>query len=71
MRDPKRINEYCERLKVIWFSVPDWRFGQLISNAMTAFMNETKQDIFYPEDEEIISFMEKYVDLIPKTEELC
>lgn len=29
MRDPKRIDKFCEMLKVYWHMVPDWRFMQL------------------------------------------
>lgn len=32
MRDLKRIDKFCDLLKEIWKRVPDWRFGQLISN---------------------------------------
>lgn len=37
MRDPKRIDEFCDLLKEIWKRVPDWRFGQLISNLSRQF----------------------------------
>ena len=32
MRDPKRIDKFCEILKVYWQMVPDWRFMQLVCN---------------------------------------
>ena len=34
MRDPSRIDRFCARLAKAWAKVPDWRFGQLISNAL-------------------------------------
>lgn len=61
MRDPKRINEYCDRLKAIWSVVPDWRFGQLMSNMLGEFVAEKQRDIFFPEDEELFEFFEKYI----------
>lgn len=33
MRDPSRINEFCDILKFVWETkYPDLRFGQLIEN---------------------------------------
>ena len=32
MRDPRRIKRICEKLCIIWESVPDQRFGQLLEN---------------------------------------
>lgn len=32
MRDQKRIDKFCETLKVYWHMVPDWRFMQLVCN---------------------------------------
>ena len=29
MRDPERIDKFCERLAKAWENYPDWRFGQL------------------------------------------
>ena len=54
MRDPNRIDKFCDELKTIWHQVPDWRFGQLMSNVLSAFQAEKMRDIFYPEDEKIV-----------------
>mgnify|MGYP003447549283 FL=1 len=32
MRDPRRIKRMCEKLCIIWESMPDQRFGQLLEN---------------------------------------
>lgn len=32
MRDPERIDEFCKVLAEAWHKVPDWTFGQLVSN---------------------------------------
>lgn len=60
MRDPKRIKKMCNRLAACWEKVPDWRFGQLISNVLGDYIAKTGRDIFFPEDEELISFIEGY-----------
>lgn len=60
MRDPKRIDDFCNRLKVVWKQVPDWRFGQLMMNALGA-MQAGGRDPFFPEEDEMIKFLENYV----------
>ena len=59
MRDPKRIDDFCDRLKEIWKQVPDWRFGQFIVNTMGEVSNRTKQDIFFLEEDEMIQTLEE------------
>ena len=34
MRDPKRIDYLLLKLKLLWLTYPDLRFGQLVENAM-------------------------------------
>lgn len=63
MRDPNRIDGYCDRMKAIWGKVPDWRFGQMMMNIMCDYLSETSRDVFYLEDEELFAWMEKYMDL--------
>jgi len=66
MRDPKRIREFCSRLARAWEeNVPDWRFGQLICNVF----GELGKDPFFPEDDEMIRFIEKCVGTDPPKEE--
>lgn len=58
MRDPKRIDEFCDLLKELWKRVPDWRFGQLISNLGRQFRSDfewTPGALFYMEDEEFMN----------------
>ena len=62
MRDPNRIHEYCDSLAWIWSQVPDWRFGQLMSNMLGAYVAETHKDIFFPEDDELFEFFGKYIN---------
>ena len=60
MRDPKRIDEFCNELAQLWHKVPDWRFGQLISNVLSAYQAEKMRDIFFPEDDELMEFFKSY-----------
>lgn len=60
MRDPKRIDEFCNELARMWHKVPDWRFGQLISNVLGDYQTKTKRDIFFPEDDELLDFFKRY-----------
>lgn len=59
MRDPARIHPFCDRLAELWEKVPDWRFGQLVSNLLGDIEAKTKKSVFYMEDEELFSEMEK------------
>lgn len=56
MRDPKRIPEFCNRLARAWELVPDWRFGQLMCNAL----GDMRRDPFFPEEDEMINYLEEY-----------
>lgn len=60
MRDPNRIDKFCRILAQYWHRVPDWRFGQLISNVLGAYASENKRDIFFPEDQELLDYFDKY-----------
>lgn len=60
MRDPKRIDKFCAELAKIWKIVPDWRFGQLMSNILGDYVATTGRDIFFPEDDELLKFFKNY-----------
>ncbi len=60
MRDQHRIDKFCETLASYWHKVPDWRFGQLISNVLGAYTDKTKKDIFFTEDDEMFAFFGEY-----------
>lgn len=61
MRDPQRIDRFCDELKSVWRCVPDWRFGQLMSNMFGAYYQKTGKDIFFPEDDELMEFFIEYI----------
>lgn len=60
MRDKKRIRAFCNRLARAWEKVPDWRFGQLMMNALGEMASKGR-DPFFPEEDEMIAFIEEYV----------
>lgn len=62
MRDPKRIDKFCDDLKEVWHQVPDWRFGQLMSNMLNAYVGDTGRDIFFTEEDEMMTFFKKYIE---------
>ena len=61
MRDPNRIDRFCDELKSVWRCVPDWRFGQLMINALDAYKQETGWDFFYKEDDDLMEFFIRYI----------
>ena len=59
MRDPNRLDDFYEKLKKIHKEkVPDWRFGQLISN----FESWYGKDIFYLEESQFISKLNEFFE---------
>ena len=60
MRDVKRIKPFLEKLGKIWETeVPDWRFGQLVSNLQRQY-----GDLFYLEEDDFLEQMEKFFKAI-------
>jgi len=45
MRDPARIENFCNQLKLLWLQHPELRFGQIVSNAIP------EDCLFYVEDD--------------------
>ena len=60
MRDPKRIQKFCNRLSHAWSAVPDMRFGQLMTSILV-ITEAQGRDPFYLEED----------DMIKQIEELC
>ena len=61
MRNPNRIDKFCDELNKLWHQVPDWRFGQFILNMELACRVHTGRDAFYLEDDEFFKFMNEYL----------
>lgn len=53
MRDPQRIDEFCDTLKAEWHKVPDWRFTQLMFNIFG------QQMPFYLEDNNALELIKQ------------
>lgn len=61
MRNIERLDNFYDKLKQIHKTyVPDWRFGQLISN----FSRYIGEDYFYWEEDNFIEELNKYVENI-------
>lgn len=61
MRNPERIDEFTKELNRIWKTYfPDWRFGQLCSNFFGWLVSEKKMDLFFPEEEQMITYLREY-----------
>ena len=61
MRDKKRIKKFCDELATIWENeCPDFRFGQMICNIFNDMVTSEKRDPFFPEEDEMISYIKNY-----------
>ncbi|HEY5561949.1 MAG TPA: hypothetical protein VIK72_09400 [Clostridiaceae bacterium] len=56
MRDPKRIDEIIEELRICWKKYPDLRFGQLVYCLNQSNYNG---DIFNPEDDKWLKWIKE------------
>lgn len=60
MRDPERIEPIIACLRGIWEQVPDWRFGQLLSNLLHAMYEEGNGlDPFFMEDDRFMDLVNR------------
>ena len=63
MRDPARIKPFMQKLAHMWQQhVPDWRFGQLMSNFLGFVVSEIHRDIFFIEDDEMLELVNKFFE---------
>lgn len=68
MRNPDRIDIFCNALISLWKKyVPDWRFGQLCFNFF-CWLDDRGVDPFFPEEDQMIKFFEKYLKEIINAE---
>ena len=57
MRNPKRIDEIIEALRIYWKQYPDLRLGQLIYN-----LNKSgNRDVFFPEDDKWLEWIKESI----------
>jgi hypothetical protein len=57
MRDPARIEPFCNELAALWSNYPDLRFGQLMSNIARYTQMEHRKDMFFMEEEELMEII--------------
>ena len=63
MRDPNRLDSFYENLKAIHKNyIPDWRFGQFCSNFFGWLMQTKRVDLFFPEEDEMLEYLNEYVN---------
>ena len=55
MRDPNRIDEILNTVKIVWNQYPDMRFGQLVVNVLGI-------DPFYIEDDVILKAFQNWIE---------
>lgn len=61
MRDPNRIFPFCNKLAKMWVkSMPDQRFGQLMTNFLGYVAEKTGKDIWFIEEPEMEKYIEEY-----------
>lgn len=61
MRDPNRLdNFYAELCRIHKAHFPDWRFGQFCSNFFGWLMAEKQQDLFFPEESQMLKYLKEY-----------
>ena len=62
MRNPGRIDAFCDELNKLWHKVPDWRMSQFMVNIMLAYQNKFGHDAFYVEDPEFMEFIKEFIN---------
>ena len=69
MRDPTRIKPFMQKLADKWKKyLPDWRFGQLMSNFFGWVYQTVGRDVFFIEDNEMAELVDKFFE--PRKEEV-
>lgn len=61
-RDHKRIRKFCNQLATEWEKNPDLRFGQFIMNVLGQVVADTKRDVFFIEDDEMMEAIQRVLD---------
>lgn len=60
MRDPNRIDEIIERLRIVWKRNPDLRLGQIMGNSFR------DPELYYVEDRALITRIEEVHRPVPE-----
>ena len=67
MRDPNRIDKFCDELAEVWRKVPDLRLAQLMYTLMNTWEVRRSSSAFYAEDEEFLDFASAYLNEITES----
>ena len=63
MRSIERIDKFCNEIAEIWKEkVPDWRFGQIISN-FDRYMRTKGVDIFFLEENQFMKYFKEFLNV--------
>lgn len=61
MRNPNRLDEFYDKLKELHKTYCcDFRFGQFCSNFFGWLYSEKKIDLWFPEEKEMIKYIEEF-----------
>ena len=67
MRNPNRLDDFYTKLCELHKEyVSDWRFGQFCSNFFGWLMTEKGKDLFFPEEIQMIAYVEEYLKGLSK-----
>ena len=65
MRDPARINKFCDEFAIIWKeNFPDLRWGQLMTNFFKWLADKKQIDAFFPEEYKMIAYLKEYIQYL-------
>ena len=63
MRNPARLTHFYKELeKLHKENIPDWRFGQFMSNFFSWLSMEKRVDPFFPEEDQFIGYVKEFLD---------
>jgi len=60
-RDLKRIGRLMNKLQLIWYTLPDLRFFQLIEYLKSS-VDDQKEDFFYVEDDALEKALDEIIE---------
>lgn len=61
MRNPERLDAFYEELcRIHKEHFSDWRFGQFCSNFFGWLASEKGRDLFFPEEDKMIEYIQEY-----------
>lgn len=72
MRNPKRLDKFYDELCSLHKEyLPDWRFGQLVSNFLVWLRLNNNIDIFFPEEKEMIKLFKQFISNTVQCDLMC